>query len=233
MIKHITLALFLILGVGALGFLAYKNIPKEEKNISTPMNDQANNTNNESKTEVSKTEEARVTLGREKFVTLNTNLGIIKIELYDSDSPKTAENFRTLIKKKYYDGLTFHRVISGFMIQGGDPNCGSTGSPRVPSGACGAGGPGYQFEDELSADTQSAKEGYKRGVVAMANSGPNTNGSQFFIMHKDYPLPHSYTIFGKVVSGFETIDAIASSPTSSGDRPANAVIIIGAVAVEK
>lgn len=93
------------------------------------------------------------------------------------------------------------------MIQGGDP----TGT--------GMGGPGYKFADELDPATPSAKEGYRRGVVAMANSGPDTNGSQFFIMHADYPLPHNYTIFGKVVKGIEVVDAIAMSPVGPNDKP--------------
>lgn len=140
-------------------------------------------------------------------VKISTNKGDITIELYKDDAPKTVENFLTLVNKNFYDGVIFHRVISGFMIQGGDP----TGT--------GMGGPGYKFEDELNAETESYKAGYVRGTVAMANAGPNTNGSQFFIMHADYPLPHAYTIFGKVISGMETVDAIAEGKTDGNDRP--------------
>jgi cyclophilin family peptidyl-prolyl cis-trans isomerase len=140
-------------------------------------------------------------------VKISTNKGDITIELYKDDAPKTVENFLTLVNKSFYDNTIFHRVISGFMIQGGDP----TGT--------GMGGPGYKFEDELNASTESYKTGYARGTVAMANSGPNTNGSQFFIMHADYPLPHLYTIFGKVISGMETVDAIAGGKTDGNDRP--------------
>ena len=140
-------------------------------------------------------------------VKISTNKGDIVIELYKDDAPKTVENFLTLVNKKFYDNTIFHRVISGFMIQGGDP----TGT--------GSGGPGYQFADELNASTESYKTGYTRGTVAMANAGPNTNGSQFFIMHADYPLPHAYTIFGKVISGMETVDAIAGGKTDGNDRP--------------
>lgn len=143
--------------------------------------------------------------------TIVTNKGTIKIELYQSDAPKAVDNFITLAKKNFYDGVIFHRVISGFMIQGGDP----TGTGR--------GGPGYQFADELNPETASYKAGYTRGTVAMANSGPDTNGSQFFIMHQDYALPHNYTIFGKVISGQEVVDAIATSPTGAGDRPVEEV----------
>jgi len=140
-------------------------------------------------------------------VKITTNKGEIVIELFANDAPKTVENFLTLAQKGFYNGVIFHRVISGFMIQGGDP----TGT--------GMGGPGYKFADELNPETESYKTGYVRGTVAMANAGPNTNGSQFFIMHADYPLPHNYTIFGRVVSGLETVDAIAAGKTNSSDRP--------------
>jgi cyclophilin family peptidyl-prolyl cis-trans isomerase len=140
-------------------------------------------------------------------VTIETNKGTIVFETYDADAPKTVENFITLANKGFYNGVIFHRVISGFMIQGGDP----TGTGR--------GGPGYKFADELDPNTPSAKEGYRRGVVAMANSGPDTNGSQFFIMHADYPLPHNYTIFGKVIKGMEVVDAIANAKKDSADKP--------------
>ncbi len=139
--------------------------------------------------------------------TIETTKGKIVIEFFPADAPKTVENFLTLAKKKFYDGVIFHRVISGFMIQGGDP----TGT--------GMGGPGYQFADELYASTESYKRGYVRGTVAMANAGPNTNGSQFFIMHADYALPHSYTIFGRVVEGMDVVDAIATTPKNSSDKP--------------
>ena len=141
-------------------------------------------------------------------VTIQTNKGTIVFETYDADAPKTVENFISLAGKGFYNGTIFHRVIDGFMIQGGDP----TGT--------GTGGPGYAFEDELNPDTESFKIGYIRGMVAMANSGPNTNGSQFFIMQKDTPaLPHAYSIFGKVISGMDVVDAIAKSERDSSDRP--------------
>lgn len=147
------------------------------------------------------------------MITLETNYGKIVFQTYDSDSPKTVDNFVTLAEKKFYDGLTFHRVIKGFMIQGGDPK------------GDGTGGPGYSFADELNPDTASYKVGYKKGVVAMANSGPNTNGSQFFIMAEDYPLPNNYTIFGKVVSGQEVVDKIDNVKTGANDKPVSPVII--------
>ncbi len=154
-------------------------------------------------------------------ITLETNKGTIVFETYDADAPNTVQNFITLANKNFYDGVIFHRVIEGFMIQGGDP----TGTGR--------GGPGYKFADELNPSTESYKKGYVRGTVAMANSGPNTNGSQFFIMHKDGPLPNAYTIFGTVISGIEVVDAIAASAVDAGDRPIDKIVINKAVVAEK
>ena len=141
---------------------------------------------------------------------LNTTAGPITIELLTSDAPNTVNNFVFLAREGFYDGVIFHRTIPGFMIQGGDP----TGT--------GAGGPGYRFADE------QVNRPYSRGIMAMANAGPNTNGSQFFLMHADYPLPPNYTIFGQAVAGIETIDAIATAPTKpggEGSSPVNPVTI--------
>ena len=146
-------------------------------------------------------------------ITIETSKGNIVFQTYDADSPKTVENFITLANKGFYDGLIFHRVKDGFMIQGGDP----TGT--------GMGGPGYKFADELNPATPSYKAGYIRGTVAMANSGPNTNGSQFFIMQRDNSLPHSYTIFGKVISGMDVVDAIAATKTDANDKPVQDVVM--------
>ena len=151
--------------------------------------------------------------GDEKVVVLETSMGNIEIELAESDAPKTTANFLKLVGQGFYDGVIFHRVIAGFMIQGGDP----TGT--------GTGGPGYQFEDELNAQTESYKLGYVKCTVAMANAGPNTNGSQFFIMHQDYALPHNYTIFGHVASGQDVVDKIAVVATDDGDKPLTPVTI--------
>ena len=139
---------------------------------------------------------------------VQTNHGDITLELLPERSPQTVNNFVFLAREGFYDGVIFHRVIKGFMIQGGDP----TGT--------GTGGPGYKFRDELEGDGT-----YSRGTVAMANSGPNTNGSQFFIMHKDTGLPHSYTIFGKVTDGLDVVDSIAESETDRSDRPQSEVKI--------
>lgn len=147
-------------------------------------------------------------LAEAKTVVVETTKGKIKLKLYPKDAPFTVASFMKLIEKGLYTGLTFHRVIDGFMIQGGDPS------------GNGKGGPGYKFIDELNPEAPSYKEGYKKGVLAMANSGPNTNGSQFFIMLKDTPLPNSYTIFGKVIAGQEAVDAIGKVATNkSNDMP--------------
>ena len=145
---------------------------------------------------------------------LETTAGEIKINLNVKETPITANNFVYLVKKGFYDNTIFHRVMSGFMIQGGDPLGNGTG------------GPGYKFKDEPF-------EGeYTRGTVAMANSGPNTNGSQFFIMHKDYGLPKDYVIFGQVVEGLEVVDKIAEAPVKTG-ASGEASTPVEPVAIEK
>lgn len=146
--------------------------------------------------------------------TFKTQQGDIVVELFASQAPITVNNFVFLAREGYYDNTTFHRVINGFMAQGGDP----TGSGR--------GGPGYRFNDE------PVKRQYLRGTMAMANAGPNTNGSQFFIMHADYPLPPNYTIFGKLTSGEDVLDSIATAPTGAQDRPVNPVTITSVTITE-
>ena len=141
---------------------------------------------------------------------IDTNKGTIRFELLESDSPKTTENFISLAERGYYDGIIFHRVIKGFMIQGGDP----TGTGRGGESAWGG-----RFADEINPSSPVYQRGYKAGTVAMANAGPNTNGSQFFIMHVDYNLPPNYTIFGRVIEGQEVVDSIASAERDRNDRP--------------
>ena len=138
---------------------------------------------------------------------LETDKGTIEIELLGSDAPKAVENFRLLAEHGYYNGLLFHRIVKGFMLQGGDPE----GNGRGGESAWG----GF-FADEIERDSALYKGGYRRGMVAMANAGPNTNGSQFFIMHQDYPLAPNYVIFGKVTKGIEAVDALAGVPTTLG-----------------
>ena len=141
--------------------------------------------------------------------TMTTNLGPIEIELFDEDAPKTVSNFKELSGKGFYDGVIFHRVIKDFMIQGGCPQ------------GTGTGGPGYTFEDEIN------QHKVVRGALAMANAGPNTNGSQFFLVTTgEAPwLDGKHTVFGQVTSGMEVVDAIEGKPTDARDRPTDDVLI--------
>jgi len=143
-----------------------------------------------------------------KHATIDTNKGPIEIELLESSQPRAVENFRLLAEHGYYTGLTFHRIVKGFMIQGGDP----TGTGSGGESAWGA-----PFPDEIDPQSELYRAGYRRGIVAMANAGPNTNGSQFFIMHMDYELPPNYVIFARVTSGMTAVDAIAETRTTLGD----------------
>lgn len=149
---------------------------------------------------------------------LTTSAGDITVSLTASATPITVNNFVALSRKGFYKNTIFHRVISGFMIQGGDPSGNGTG------------GPGYSFADEPFSGE------YLRGTIAMANAGPNTNGSQFFIMHKDYKLPKNYVIFGKVTKGIEIVDKIATAPTrpgGEGSTPIDPVKVTSIEIVEK
>src|SRR3712207_2966955 len=145
-----------------------------------------------------------------RIANIKTNVGTIRFELLEAESPKTAENFRLLAERGFYDGVIFHRVIPKFMIQGGDP----TGTGRGGQSAWGG-----RFDDEIDRSSALYRGAYTKGTVAMANAGPNTNGSQFFIMHADYPLPPSYTKFGRVVEGQDVVDKIANTPRDPNDRP--------------
>ena len=150
----------------------------------------------------------------QKLVRLETNMGNITIAL-DPDMPVTAGNFETLVKKGYYNGVIFHRIIDGFMLQGGDP----TGTGRS--------GPGYVIKDEFTSNNRN-----DRGTISMANAGPNTGGSQFFInLVGNNFLDSKHPVFGKVVEGMDVVDKIAKVKTGSGDRPVQNVTIIRAVMV--
>ena len=142
-----------------------------------------------------------------RHAVIETDKGAIEIEFLQADAPKAVENFRLLAEHGYYDGLTFHRIVKGFMIQGGDPAGDGTGGESAWGGT---------FEDEINQDSPLYRGGYRRGLVAMANAGPNTNGSQFFILHQDYPLPPSYVIFARVTNGMDTVDALAGTETTMG-----------------
>jgi len=149
-----------------------------------------------------------IDLAKSYAAELDTNHGEITINLHAERSPIAVNNYVFLAREGFYDGAIFHRVIPGFVAQGGDP----TGTGR--------GGPGYRFRDELEAPGS-----YARGIVAMANAGPNTNGSQFFICLADAKLPRQYTIFGHVSSGMEAVDAIAAVPTDRADKPTSDCVI--------
>ena len=154
-------------------------------------------------------------------VILHTSMGNIAVKLYADAAPKAVENFIKLSKSGFYDGVKFHRVIKGFMIQGGDP----LSKDDAMVAKWGTGGPGYQFADEINKSSAIYQKGYKHGVLAMANSGPNTNGSQFFIMAADYPLPPLYVIFGEVTTGLDVVDVIDAVATDRNDRPLTAVVV--------
>ncbi len=193
----------LLIGIAALFFILQHPTQKTTSEIK-PVAKKTKDATSTQSLEIDKT--------KTYFATLKTTSGYIKIELSTSQTPITVNNFVVLSKKEFYNDTIFHRVIKGFMIQGGDPR------------GDGTGGPGYQFADEKFTGE------YTRGTVAMANSGPNTNGSQFFIMHEDYDLPKNYVIFGHVVAGMEIVDEIASAevqPSSSGEMstPINPVKI--------
>ncbi len=215
----IVIIIFLVAGCGAL----YYEMSKDKNKTKIPeLSSVTENTNtSEINTTASNTGATNTTVDKNisnnkknmNTITLETSMGKIVFQTYNEDAPKTVENFITLSKKGFYDGLIFHRVIDGFMIQGGDP----TGTGR--------GGPGYAFADELNPNTSSYKAGYQKGVVAMANSGPNTNGSQFFIMLENNQLPNLYTIFGKVIRGQDVVDAIGKVATDRSDKPLTSVTI--------
>jgi cyclophilin family peptidyl-prolyl cis-trans isomerase len=148
-----------------------------------------------------------IDLAEDYSAILDTNHGEISISFFAEDAPQTVNNFLFLTREGFYDGVIFHRVVPGFVIQGGDP----TGTGR--------GGPGYTFRDELEKPRR-----YSRGTVAMANAGPHTNGSQFFICLDNVGLPHSYTIFGEVTDGMDAVDAIAGLKLR-GEKPVEDAVI--------
>jgi cyclophilin family peptidyl-prolyl cis-trans isomerase len=142
----------------------------------------------------------KATPENKEIAVIETSLGTFEAELYRSDAPKTVENFVKLAEKKYFNSVTFHRVSKGFVIQGGDPTGTGSGGKSIYGG---------EFADELNPATVSYRAGYLKGVLAMANRGPNTNTSQFFVMLQDVPrMPKNYTIFGKVIKGIEVVDKI-------------------------
>ncbi len=150
-------------------------------------------------------------------IVMKTNKGDIELVLFGDDAPKTVANFTKLASEGFYDGTKFHRVIKGFMIQGGDP----LSKDDAQAARWGTGGPGYSFEDEIHANNVNAV-----GTIAMANSGPNTNGSQFFINVSDNNfLDPKHTVFGRVVNGMDVVSAIENTPTGEADRPLEPMVI--------
>jgi len=152
----------------------------------------------------------KINLDSVRYAVIQTNYGDIEVEFYRDIAPKTVRNFVLLADSGYYNEVTFHRVIKNFMMQGGDPTGTGDGGRSIY---------GETFEDEIDLTQEIVKQGYRRGIMAMANAGPNTNGSQFFIMHKTTSMPRLYTIFGKVVEGIATVDSICTTATDSTDRP--------------
>jgi cyclophilin family peptidyl-prolyl cis-trans isomerase len=153
--------------------------------------------------------------------TIATEKGDIEVDLFTTDAPKATQNFIDLAKKGFYDDVIFHRIIPGFVAQGGDGQFGKKSS--LERSRVGTGGPGYKFEDE------PVKGDYVRGSLAMANSGPNTNGSQFFIVHQDLTgkLPKQYTLFGLVTKGMDIVDEIVGAPRNEKDLPTDPVAMTG------
>ena len=191
-IKYSLIIIVIVVIVGFVGFSVVKNFQSQTGQMETQ--DQSVSGQSQNNMKAPKME---IDTNKKYSAVLHTEKGDITIELTAKKTPITVNNFVTLAKKGFYDDTIFHRVIKGFMIQGGDPK------------GDGTGGPGYQFDDEFFDGA------YTRGTVAMANAGPDTNGSQFFIMHADNPLPKDYIIFGKVTSGMDVVDTIAGSPVQA------------------
>ena len=201
--KYLYLIIILFISCSTQEEVVNNNIEIENIEMETEMNEDKVYTS---------VPEMNIDLNKKYTAVMKTNMGDISVEFFTNDAPLTVNNFINLSKDGYYNDVIFHRVINGFMIQGGDPS--GTGHGEMGKY------PGYKFEDELN-----NKQPYEKGILAMANAGPNTNGSQFFIMHVDYPLPYQYTIFGKVTDGLDIVDKIASVETAEGDRPVSDVVI--------
>jgi len=201
--KYLYLVIILFISCSAQEEVLDNNLKIENIDKETEMNEDKVYTS---------VPEMNIDLNKKYTAVMKTNMGDMSIEFFTNDAPLTVNNFISLSKDGYYNEVIFHRVINGFMIQGGDPS--GTGHGEMGKY------PGYKFEDELN-----NKQPYEKGILAMANAGPNTNGSQFFIMHVDYPLPYQYTIFGKVTDGLDIVDKIASVETAEGDRPVSDVVI--------
>lgn len=216
MSKRTIIVVVIVIILAAVGVWLIARGSGNNSNSNTNSDSGNSNNNNISSTNTNDNSNTSSTLGctrnvnnqvmqqqidtKNKFVTLKVkDYGDIKVQLYDQDAPKTVENFLKLTNAGYYNCITFHRVAKDFVIQSGDPTGTGSGGDSAFGG---------EFADELNPNTPSYKAGYLKGVLAMANRGPNTNTSQFFIMLGDVSLPHNYTIFGKVVSGQDVVDKI-------------------------
>ena len=218
--KYIIVIIVLVI-LGVLFFKAYQKKKLEQVSENTEL--YSNEKEIENTNQVPDVKENNITNtninNQEKimYATLKTNMGDIKIEFIPEQAPNTVTNFQTLAKDGFYNGIKFHRVIKGFMIQGGDPLT----KDDTKQSAWGTGGPGYKFDDEIT-DTNSNII----GTIAMANAGPNTNGSQFFINTANNNfLDTKHTVFGKVIAGMDVVTKIENTPTAPGDRPLTPMII--------
>lgn len=218
--KYIIIVIVLVV-LGVLFINAYNDKKAEQVSQNTGM--YSNEKEIENTNPVSSVEENNITntnINKEEkimYATLKTNMGDIKIEFLSSQAPKTVENFTKLAGEGFYNGIKFHRVIKGFMIQGGDPLT----KDDSKQAEWGTGGPGYKFADEITAKNRNDV-----GTISMANAGPNTNGSQFFInVNANNFLDTKHTVFGKVVAGMDVVTKIENTPTAPGDRPLSAVVI--------
>jgi len=219
-------AIIIVLAVG--GFVLFRSGPIRESNVEKNREGKINQIL-EKMSDNTEVEEAEIINGP-LVAAFETNLGTFTVRLYHGEAPNTVANFVKLARAGFYDGLSFHRVIDGFMIQGGDPNCGSWGSvdgrlvptPGTPVGPCGAGGPGYTILDEIS----PRRKHDRAGIISMANAGPNTGGSQFFITLAPTPwLDGKHAVFGEVTAGLAVVEEIGRTAVGANDRPTAPVVI--------
>lgn len=201
--KVITIIIILSLGVLVFGIVMLVKDPNPSNDVKINNNAETTNTAQRKETTVSSTKTyasapvMQINVNKTYTATMETSKGNMTFKLFASENPITVNNFIFLSKENFYNGTKFHRIMKNFMIQGGDPK------------GTGTGGPGYKFDNEpITRD-------YKKGTIAMANSGPNTNGSQFFIMTVDYPLSKDYVIFGELIAGEDVLDTIAKTPVKA------------------
>lgn len=218
--EQIIAVVVIVAFLGIVGFVFFTSQKKEEITPQASQNESSiASVTNSSTEETMKAPKMQIDVTKSYTAVMKTSEGSITLELNAKETLVTVNNFVFLAKKNFYNNTIFHRVIKGFMIQGGDPK------------GTGSGGPGYQFDDEKFTGE------YTKGTLAMANAGPNTNGSQFFIMHGDTPLPKNYTIFGKVTEGLDVVDKIAQAPTvqdgAENSTPVSPVKVLSVEIAEK